>query len=500
MLGCVKMRFFSYRHRVKLVFACIFVLYSASANVAVADTGVFLPVSRSSLVVLPSPVKEIVIANPDIVDAYAHNQTSLTLIGKTVGSTNVRLFDGSGKLLQTLDITVGYDLPAIRKSLKTFIPDETIGVQMVNTSVALVGNIRSNANTDKAIKIVQDYIGGAKSGGASSPMGAAATASASTGSETPNIINMMKLISGQQVMLRVRVAEVDRDAIKLLGIDPQAILSSGNYGITGAVGTAISGIAAGSGGTAPTSTWTVPADTYRGTMFAGFQTKNSRIGGAVNAMEQDDLIKVLAEPNLIAVSGESAEFLAGGEVPIPMASGLGSAATVTVEYKPYGVSLKFTPDVLSENRIRILVQPEVSEVVFTQGVTVSGLPVPSITTRRMKTTVELAPGESFMIGGLLKDQTNATIQQLPGLKELPVLGALFRSTNFQRNESELVIAVTPYLVDPLKSSDVKLPTDDFRPANQMEMFFFGTLGAITANGHPSEETPQLEGPTGFMMD
>ena len=217
-------------------------------------------------------------------------------------------------------------------------------------------------------------------------------------------------------------------------------------------------------------------------------------------MEQDDLIKVLAEPNLIAVSGESAEFLAGGEVPIPMASGLGSAATVTVEYKPYGVSLKFTPDVLSENRIRILVQPEVSEVVFTQGVTVSGLPVPSITTRRMKTTVELAPGESFMIGGLLKDQTNATIQQLPGLKELPVLGALFRSTNFQRNESELVIAVTPYLVDPLKSSDVKLPTDDFRPANQMEMFFFGTLGAITANGHPSEETPQLEGPTGFMMD
>ena len=484
MLGCVKMRFFSYRHRVKLIFACIFVLCSASAHIAMADTGVFLPVSRSSLVVLPSPVKEIVIANPDIVDAYAHNQTSLTLIGKTVGSTNVRLFDGAGKLLKTLDVSVGYDLPAIRKSLKTFIPDETIGVQMVNTSIALVGNIRSNANTDKAIKIVQDYIGGAKPSG-----GAGASASAS--SETPNIINMMKLISGQQVMLRVRVAEVNRDAVKLLGIDPQVILSSGNYAVTGAVGTAMSGIVSGA-----TNTWKVPADTYRGTMFAGFKTKNGIIGGAVNAMEKDDLVKILAEPNLVAVSGESAEFLAGGEVPIPVAQSSGgtTASTVTVDYKPYGVNVKFTPDVLSENRIRITVNPEVSEVTFAQGSTVGGLPVPS------KTTVELAPGESFMIGGLLKDQTSADIQQLPGLKDLPVLGALFRSTTFQRNESELVIAVTPYLVDPLKSSDVKLPTDDFRPANQMEMFFYGTLGAITADGKPSEQTPQLEGPTGFMMD
>ncbi len=170
-----------------------------------------------------------------------------------------------------------------------------------------------------------------------------------------------------------------------------------------------------------------------------------------------------------------------------------------MDYKPYGVSVKFTPDVLSENRIRMIVQPEVSEVSSANAIVMSGFTIPSLTTRRAKTTVELAPGESFMIAGLIKDHTSSTIDQLPGVKELPVLGALFRSTEFQRNESELVITVTPYLVDPVKDADIKLPSDDFRPASQMEMFFYGALGALTT-GKNSVYVPQLEGPTGFMVD
>jgi pilus assembly protein CpaC len=495
MLGCENYNLSGYGRKLRVFAACAVISSVCFPFLANADSGLFLPLNRSSLMVLQSPIKEVVIANPDIVDVYAHNQTYLTFIGKTVGSTNVRLFDASGKLLKDFQISVGYDLPAIRKALKTFIPDETIGVEMVNTSVALTGQVRNNSTTDRALKIVQDYIGSSKSSAGSSAL----SSDLSGSSQSPNIINMMKLISGQQVMLRVRVAEVNRDALKRLGVDPQVILAGGNYSGVGALGTALTGIEA--GGTA--GSWTLPPDTYRGTFGGFFQSNgNHRVGAVINALERDGLFKTLAEPNLVAVSGESAEFLAGGEVPIPIATNgtSGGAATVTVEYKPYGVSVKFTPDVLSENRIRMLVQPEVSDVTFAQGVTVSGLPVPSIATRKVKTTVELAPGESFMIAGLLKDQTKATIDQLPGLKELPVLGALFRSTEFQRNESELVVSVTPYLVDPLKNSDVKLPTDNFKPASQMEMFFYGVLGAVAADGKPAARIPEFEGPTGFMVD
>ena len=493
MLGCANVNFRGFKGKARLFVACA-VLSSSLVLVspASAGSGLFLPLNRSSLMVLKSPVKEVVIANPDIVDVYAHNQTYLTFIGKTVGSTNIRLFDSGGKLLKDFSVSVGYDLPAIRKALKTFIPNETIGVEMVNTSIALTGQIRSNAATDKALKIVNDYIGSDKSSGSS----ASSSASSDSANSYPKIINMMKLISGQQVMLRVRVAEVNRDALKRLGIDPQIISGKGNFGITGALGSSIAGITAGS-----TSTWTTNADNYRGTMFTGWSSNPSHsVGAAVNALERDGLVKLLAEPNLVAVSGESAEFLAGGEVPIPIANTTSGSNQITIEYKPYGVNVKFTPDVLSENLIRVAVQPEVSEISYADKVINGGLPVPSITTRRAKTTVELAPGESFMIAGLLKDKTSASVDQLPGVKDLPILGALFRSTEFQRNETELVISVTPYLVDPLKNSDVKLPTDDYKPASQMEMFFYGILGSVAADGKSAARIPEFEGPTGFMVD
>lgn len=488
-----------YRGQIKRFYICAFAVSSffTYSSSALAASGVFLPINRSSLVVMPSPAKEVVVANPDIADVYVNNAKSLTVIGKAAGHTNIRMFDDSGKLLQTLEISVGYDLPAIRRALKKFIPDENIGVDMVNTSIALTGHVRNNYAVDKALKITQEYIEnstvtGEQSGSGSSPLGEAADVN-----KYPKIINMLKLISGQQVMLKVKVSEVNRDALKRLGVDPQAILSGGNFAFTGALGTATEGILAGS-----TSSWLVQDDSFRGTGFFAWQSNNNhRIGAAINALERDGLVKTLAEPNLVAVSGEQAEFLAGGEIPVvtPSTSSSGAAPTVSVEYKPVGISVKFTPDVLSENRIRMAVQPEVSEVSSADSIVMSGFTIPSISTRRAKTTVELAPGESFMIAGLLKDNTRATIDQLPGVKELPVLGALFRSTEFQRNESELVISVTPYLVDPVKSSDIKSPTDDFRPASQVEMFFYGALGAITT-GENSAYIPQLEGPNGFMVD
>lgn len=501
MLNKIDMGFLSSRRafRYMSVCACALTAFVAYIPGASASSGLFLPVSRSSLVEMPSPVKEIVIANPDIADVHVNNSKALTFIGKTAGATNVRIFDETGKLVQTLDVTVGYDLPAIRRALKKFIPDETIGVDMVNTSIALTGQVRNNNSIDKALKITQEYIGNA-SGDMMKGVAAAAPAAGGETNAYPKILNMMKLISGQQVMLRVRVSEVNRDALKRLGVDPALVLAGRNFFTEGALGTGISGIVAGA-----TSNWTVAdADKFRGTGVVGWQSNSGhRFGAQISALERDGLVKTLAEPNLVAVSGEQAEFLAGGEIPVvtPSATGGGAGAvpTVTTEYKPFGVSVKFTPDVLSQNRIRMVVQPEVSEVSDANSIVMSGFTIPSITTRRAKTTVELAPGESFMIAGLIKDSTKASIDQLPGVKELPVLGALFRSTEFQRNESELVISVTPYIVDPLKSSDVKLPTDDFRPASQVEMFFYGALGAIMTDKN-SVKIPQIEGPTGFMMD
>ncbi len=508
------MAFFNYQHKLKqaCVSACVLSSLMAYSSLAQAGSGISLAVSRSSLIAVKTPVKEIVIANPDIADVYANSSKSLTVIGKAAGSTTVRLFDESGKLLQTLEVSVGYDLPAMRKALKTLLPEENIAVEMINSSVALTGNVRSNASVDKALKIVQEYVANA-AGGQKETVSSADSQPSSTGASGnpyPKILNMMKLISGQQVMLRVRVAEVNRDALKNLGIDINAItpasLAGGSSSMFFGTGGGLNSIFVAPGATAPARgsfTESIDSTDVKGIFGGRYQpngVNGKSIGGVIKALEQDGLIKTLAEPNLVAVSGETADFLAGGEIPVLIPSTGTGATTATVEYKPIGVSVKFTPDVLSENRIRMLVQPEVSEVSDANSIQMSGFIIPSITTRRAKTTVELAPGESFMIAGLLKDTTKASIDQLPGLKDLPVLGAMFRDTAFQRHETELVITVTPYLVDPMKSSDVKLPTDDFRPASQMEMFFYGALGALGSDGRSVTQTPRLEGPTGFMVD
>jgi len=482
----------------------IAVAWMAAALPAKADSGssgLVVPLNRSALVESPTPMGEVMVANPDIADVHVHNPTHLTVVAKHLGHTNVRIFDHDGKVLRELDVTVGYDLPSIRRALKNFLPDEVIGVETVNTSVALTGQVSSAAVVEKALKIVREFIGGD---------GARETADKGA---SPDILNLMQVTSGQQVMLRVRVGEIQRTALKDLGIDLNYISQASGTGLvalgTGggiaslvAPATGQSAVTPGvfllPGGNQPTNTQGVLTGRWQPNGPGG-----NTVSGLLHALEQDGLFKVLAEPNLVAISGEEADFLAGGEIPIPVLQNSANSNNVTIQYKPFGVAVKFTPQVLSENRIRMMVQPEVSEISTdpSAAVTTGGFNIPSINTRRAKTTVELAPGESFMIAGLLKDQSSATINQLPGVKDLPILGALFRSTSFQRNETELVIAVTPYIVDPLKGSDVKLPTDNFRPATQMEMFFFGALGSLSGDTRKISQTPSmLEGPIGFMTD
>jgi len=446
-----------------------------------AGSNLLVPVNRSVLLTLPSPMSQVVVQSPDIADVKANNSTHLTIIGKRSGHTNIRILDKKGAVMRDMDVEVGQDLPAIRKALKNFLPDENIGVEMVNSSVALTGRVSSQVAADKAMRVAQDYVSASKD-----PCCAV------------TIVNFMQINSGQQVMLRVRVGEIQRTALKNLGIDLNVLTqASGAGGVAVGTGTGLLPALVGAPGV-----FTLPAASTRGIAQGTWQpggVNGNSYSALISALEQDGLFKTLAEPNLVAASGEEAEFLSGGEIPIPVVQNGNGNNAVGIDYKPFGVSVKFTPNVLSENRIRVQVRPEVSEVSSVNAVTMNGFNVPSFETRRAKTTVELAPGESFMIAGLISDQTRANIRQIPGAKELPILGALFRSSSFQRNETELVIAVTPYVVDPLKSADVKLPTDDFQPASQADMVFFGALGGLNLRTRRDSQAP-LEGPIGFMVD
>ncbi len=446
----------------------------------------YVPLNRSELISTKSDMSEVVITDPDVANVLVHGKRKVSVIGLEVGQTTLRIFDANHKVIRSMDIVVTYDLPAVRKALKQFLPNEHVGVSMVNTRMALTGDVSSAASAATAMQIAEEFIHGKLSAAdAAHPL-------AYNGDTAPSpIINLMKISSGQQVMLRIRIGEAQRTAVKNLGVSLQAF---GSSSLPLAIGTGIGRVIS-DGTTSAFRYGTVQAGNDTSAFFTGsiYTPGSTGIGAAVEALERDGMIKLLAEPNLTALSGEEAQFLAGGEFPIPVPQ---QGGTTTIEYKPFGVALKFTPYVLSPNRIRIQVNPEVSEISQENSIrTTDGFTAPSLITRRASTTVELAPGESFMLAGLMRDDISTAINQLPGAGDIPVLGALFRSTAYNRNETELVISVTPYLVDPVKGGDIKLPVDDYRPASFMESIFFGALGS-----NKGEKDPSLEGPTGFMTD
>ncbi len=459
-----------------------------AARTAASSGAVFyVPINRSELITVPADMAEVVVTDPEVANVLVHGKRKVSVIGMQIGQTTLRIFDANKKIIRNVDVYVTYDLPAVRRALKQFLPNEHIGVSMVNTRMALTGDVSSAASAATAMEIAEEFVRGKLD-----DKSVESRQKIADGSRILSpILNMMKISAGQQVMLRIRMGEAQRSAVKNLGVSLQAF---GTSNLPLAIGTGIGRVLT-SGTTSEFKYGTVQASNSTSAFFTGsiYTPGSSGVGAAIEALERDGLIKILAEPNLTALSGEEAQFLAGGEFPIPVPQQQG---TTTIEYKPFGVALKFTPYVLSPNRIRIQVNPEVSQLSNDNSIKTSdGYTAPSLITRRASTTVELAPGESFMIAGLMRDDISSSIDQLPGAGNIPVLGALFRSTAFNRNETELVISVTPYLVDPVKGTDIKLPTDDFRPASFMESIFFGALGSARGDKDPS-----AEGPTGFMTD
>ena len=376
---------------------------------------------------------EVIVSDPDVADAIPLTDRSLSILGKKIGTARVSVYGEGKKLVGVFDVEVAYDTSRLGSELAQRFPHARLRVSSVNGRILVAGTAPDGVTAEKAMALAKQF-----------------------GSE---VINSIRVNSPQQVMLEVRFVEAMRSAGRELGINwdvaQQKLLNTGSNGISASIGLAgtISGAA--------------PFGTILGSMLGN----GVQADVLVRALEERGMVRRLAEPNLIALSGDTASFLAGGEFPIPVASSLGN---VTIEFKKFGVGLAFTPTVLGDGLINLKIEPEVSQIDTTTSVSVGSATVPSLIVRRANTTVELRDGQSFAIAGLLQSISSTDQKQLPWLADVPILGALARSAAYQKRETDLVIIVTPRLVKPARPGDLlRTPLDTSRPANDAEFFLLG---------------------------
>ncbi|WP_211608733.1 type II and III secretion system protein family protein [Paraburkholderia haematera] len=428
------------------------------------QTSVVVPVGKSTLLPLAEPARNRTLGNPTIVQATLVSPRTLYLVGMAVGTTNMIVQGRSGGC-QIIDVIVNIDANGLQQSLGQLLPNERgIRVSTAAGNLVLGGHVSSSPSAQQALEIARAYASAqptqqSQSGSGTLGSGPNVNQQSSSTSKAADVINMMTVDAPQQVMLEVKVAEVSKTLINQMGA---SLNIQGGFGSWS--GALVSNLLAG-----VTS------------LIAGSKANNRPLNFAIDAQKTDDLVKILAEPNLVAISGQEATFLAGGKIfiPVPQSSSTG-ATTITLQEEEFGVGLKFTPTVLTNGRINLKVAPEVSDLSPT-GITlsatnVSGVSIlPLITTRRASTMVQISDGESFVIGGLMKSNVTGALKAIPGIGEVPVLGALARSTSFQQDLTELVFIITPHLVKPLQTADLPLPTDSFSQANEADVYATGNM-------------------------
>ncbi|WP_395390693.1 type II and III secretion system protein family protein [Novosphingobium sp. BL-8A] len=427
-----------------------------------------LSIGNGQLVNVPGAMTDVFVANDAVADVQVKSRNQFYLFGKAGGTTTVYASNSAGAVVWSATVRVGSNIDSVDSMLRLAMPEAKIGVSTVGSGTFLLtGTVKTPEDAAEAERLVQAYVG-----------------------KDANVISRLRMATPLQVNLQVRIAEVSRTVVKSLQSNLTTVDSTGGFkfgigqGRSGWFNQYTPGGALGMG-TAPTGATGVNPATTGSTLALAGKLFGVNILGALDAAETVGLSTTLAQPNLTTLSGESAEFLAGGEYPIPIAQGT-SSTTITVEYKKYGVSLSYAPTVLGNGRISMRVRPEVSELTSDGAVSLNGYSVPALTVRRAETTVELGSGQSFMIAGLLSNNSQNSIQKLPGAGDLPILGSLFRSTSYKRGETELVIVVTPYLVNPVDNSEIKLPTDGFNAPNDLQR----VLGNMNADGVSSgKSTP-----------
>src|SRR5690242_17135368 len=403
---------------------------------------VTVPVGKSEDVHTDTSFVDVNVGDPDVADVNPLTDRSLSILGKKIGTTRVSVYTEGKKLVGIFDVEVSYDITRLKNELHRRFPGSRIQASTVNGRIMLSGEVVDASSLDKAVTIARQF--------------------------GPEIINTVSVMAPQQVLLEVRFIEISRTAGRELGVQWNRF---GNSTITN-IGDRVSAGSLPIGPATEVAAGVISGGNPFGFLVGRIVAAGSTTDVMINALEQKGIARSLAEPNLVALSGDTASFLAGGEYPIPVA---GSFGNVTVDYKKYGVGLAFTPTVLGHGLINMRIEPEVSQIDTTHTVSVSnGISVPALIVRRASTTVELRDGQAFVIGGLLQADNKNQLEQLPWLGSVPVLGALFSSKSYQKNETDLAIIVTPHLVRPARPGDeIKAPTDDTLPPNDVDFFLLG---------------------------
>lgn len=462
------------------------------------NRGVKLGQNKSMLIEVSRDLRDVIVSNPDMMDAMVQTSNRVYLIGKKVGQANVFLFDSNGDQIATLEVLIEHDTTALDGLFGRLIPGSRIKSEILNSTVILTGMVRNPADSTRAADIASRFI--------------VQPNADQDGRNRQKVINLLQVEAEEQVMLRVQVAEVERSVLKQFGINlaaganignlatgivtnntfPLSVTSLGDAIRTGHSSTGPGGVPFGQGCLVD-QVQTISA------IGGNWQSPNNCLGYAIKALERNGLIKTLAEPNLTAISGETAKFLAGGEFPIPVSV---NNNQIGITFKEFGVGVAFTPIVLSEGRINLKIETEVSELTNAGAVQLSGISIPGLKKRQAKSTVELPSGGTLAMAGLLSDDTRKNIDGFPGLKNLPILGTLFRSHDYIKRETELVVLVTPYTVRPTAQQNVVRPTDGLSPASELKTNLLGHMNRIYGKNAPPvlEGASVKDGNVGFIVD
>jgi pilus assembly protein CpaC len=474
---------------------------TAAAQRAGSPTLVQVNTGRGRLITLSRPMTDLFVADPGVADVQVRSATQLYVFGKKTGETTVSATDKAGRVVFAATVRIGNNFDSVGSMLTLAMPEARITTTPMNGMILLTGTVAAPEDAAEAERLVQAYVG-----------------------KETQVLSRLKTATPLQVNLQVRIAEVSRTFLKNVGVNLTNRDETGgfNFGIASGrspgrlteadlTGYPIAEIPIPGGGfirgpfdvtsgriidPRGVSTSTIQQGAARTTLGLAGRLLGLDLLAAIDLGESIGQVSTLANPNLTALSGETATFLAGGEIPIPISQALG---TVSIEYRQYGVSLAYTPTVLSDGRISLRVRPEVSQLTSEGAVQINGTTIPGLSTRRAETTLELGSGQSMMIGGLIQNSHNNTVDRTPGLGALPVLGALFKSNGFRKSETELVIIITPYLVRPVDNpGDIKLPTDGYRSATDLEQIFLGKTQSSQPGGPrpvptmaPPSSTPSI---------
>ncbi|MBL0925049.1 MAG: type II and III secretion system protein family protein [Sphingomonadaceae bacterium] len=444
--------------------------YATSSDAGLLAGQLDVPLNKSQVVTVDRPFARAMVGNEEVADIVPVTNRSLYVLGKKMGTTSLTIYDRNNIVISVVDVAVGPDIVSLRRQMAELIPGEPIGARISNDAVVLTGVVSNGPAVDRAMQLAQSYAG-------------------------DKVINMMSVGASQQVMLEVRFSEINRQTGKQIGFS----------GFTGSDGGTFGSATGNGAGLVPdpdTGEGILRLDAITGS-FGVFRKTFSALGLNINAtldaLERKGLVKTLAEPTLVALSGETASFLAGGEFPVPVqqgnsgSGGGGNNGGITVEFKPFGVSLAFTPTVLADGVINLQVEPEVSSIDPSASITINGLTIPGLQTRRANTVLELRDGESFALAGLIRRDFATTVRQVPLLGSIPIIGSLFRSSGFTKGETELVIVVTPRIVQPVKAGQIQLPTDRVQNPSEGELFLMGRTDKAVGMNPLDPNAPPPEG-------